>query len=155
MGINRINQLTLLGMAALFMGIMGTAFSTLSQAQKEQEKVIEKAPIKHSSPESGKQMYMDYCAVCHGKDGKGDGPAASALKTPPTDLTQMAKKSGGESQVMKVKAILRFGTSIGAHGTSDMPVWGNLFRAVSGRDSSIVELRITNLATYVNSMQEK
>jgi mono/diheme cytochrome c family protein len=155
MSTNRINRITLLGMAALFLGVTGAAFSTLSQAEKTQEPVIKKVPIERSTPESGKQMYMDYCAVCHGQDGKGGGPAAAALKAPPSDLTQMAKKAGGESPFFRVKSALQFGSSIGAHGTSDMPVWGPLFRAVSGGDAAQVQLRMNNLAKYVESLQEK
>ena len=35
----------------------------------------------------GEELYRNYCAVCHGADGGGDGPAASSLDPPPTDLT--------------------------------------------------------------------
>lgn len=48
-----------------------------------------------TSPASGKEMFMSYCASCHGKDAKGDGPAASALKQAPADLTALAKQNGG------------------------------------------------------------
>jgi len=43
---------------------------------------IKKTPVKETSAASGKEMYVQYCASCHGKEGKGDGPAAAALKTP-------------------------------------------------------------------------
>jgi putative copper export protein/mono/diheme cytochrome c family protein len=35
----------------------------------------------------GFALYPDNCAACHGAHGKGDGPAAAALKVPPADLT--------------------------------------------------------------------
>ncbi len=35
----------------------------------------------------GAEVFATYCAVCHGPDGKGNGPAAAALVPPPPDLT--------------------------------------------------------------------
>jgi mono/diheme cytochrome c family protein len=59
-----------------------------SQDQTNQSKtVIKQVPVAMTSPASGKEMYISYCAACHGTDGKGNGPAASALKIPPADLT--------------------------------------------------------------------
>jgi len=66
------------------------------QTQAQPKKVIEHAAIKPTSPASGKEMYTSYCAVCHGTDGKGGGPAASALKTAPSDLTTLTKNNGGK-----------------------------------------------------------
>jgi mono/diheme cytochrome c family protein len=56
---------------------------------------IKHVPATYTSPSSGKEMYNAYCASCHGADGKGDGPAAPALKAPPTNLTTLAAKNGG------------------------------------------------------------
>lgn len=152
---DKTGRITLLALAALFLSVLGTAFSTLSETDRAQDKAIKKVPIERSAPESGRQMYMDYCAVCHGQDGKGSGPAVSALKVPPTDLTKMARSAGGESPYFRVKSVLQFGTAVGAHGTTDMPVWGPLFRTVEKGDASIVQLRLNNLAAYVESLQEK
>src|SRR5512137_2588513 len=93
----------------------------------QQKKTIKKVPIKHTSAASGQEMYMSYCAACHGKDGKGDGPAASALKAPPPDLSALAKGNNGKFPSDHFAAVLRFGTPAPAHGTSDMPIWGPLF----------------------------
>ncbi len=65
-------------------------------AQDAPQKVIKHVPVKPTSAASGQEMYNSYCAVCHGKDGKGNGPAAEALKVPPTDLTSLAKNNGGK-----------------------------------------------------------
>jgi mono/diheme cytochrome c family protein len=122
-------------------------------AQKE-EKKIEKVAMVPSDPSSGPQMYKDYCAVCHGADGKGGGPAASALKTPPPDLTTMAKRYGEKSVALKVDATLRFGAGNKAHGTADMPVWGPLF-SQADRNQQAVVMRISNLSKYVEGLQQK
>ena len=71
--------------------------ASLSFADQSQSKVV--IPVNKTSPTDGKQMYTSYCAPCHGVDGKGNGPAASALKARPTDLTELAKKTTtGNSQ---------------------------------------------------------
>ena len=118
------------------------------------EKKIEKVPMVQSDPTSGKQMYKDYCAVCHGADGKGGGPAADALKTAPPDLTTMAKRYGEKSVALKVGAALEFGAPNKAHGTSEMPVWGPLFSATD-RNQQARAMRISNLSQYVDSLQQK
>ncbi|HET6931551.1 MAG TPA: c-type cytochrome [Candidatus Acidoferrum sp.] len=118
------------------------------------EKKIEKVPVVQSNPSSGKQMFKDYCAVCHGTDGKGGGPAADALKTAPADLTTMAKRYGEKSVALKVEAALEFGAQKKAHGTSEMPVWGPLFSATD-QNQPTVRMRITNLAKYVETLQQK
>jgi mono/diheme cytochrome c family protein len=64
-----------------------------------QQKEIRQVPIKATSPTSATEMYTAYCAVCHGVDGKGNGPAAEALRVRPPDLTTLAKKNGGKISV--------------------------------------------------------
>ena len=72
-------------------------------------------------------MYMAYCASCHGADGKGNGPAAAALKTPATDLTQIAAKNGGTFPDAHIMQIIKGDSMTAAHGNKDMPVWGPVF----------------------------
>src|ERR1035441_6083333 len=56
---------------------------------------IKHVPAAYTTPSSGKGMYDAYCASCHGLDGKGDGPAAPALKMPTTNLTTLAVNNKG------------------------------------------------------------
>ena len=102
----------------------------------------------------GVDLYRRYCAVCHGKDGKGGGPAAAALKATPTDLTQLAKNNGGKFPVGNVRQLLGGGSSTPAHGSTEMPIWGPVFRAMSP-DQNIAKLRVDNLVRYLESIQQK
>lgn len=137
-----------------------TTFSALLLAacfaSAQEKPVIKKVPVKHTSPASGKEMYTEYCAACHGVDAKGTGPAAPALKTPPPDLTMLAKRSeGGKYPRDRIATILRTGTGVAAHGSSDMPTWGPLFRSLDSTHDATVQLRIKNLNDYLESLQAK
>ena len=35
----------------------------------------------------GRRLYVSYCQLCHGTDGKGDGPLARVMQISPADLT--------------------------------------------------------------------
>jgi mono/diheme cytochrome c family protein len=124
-------------------------------AQGQAQTEIKRVPIKPTSPASGAEMYKMYCAVCHGTDGRGGGPAAEALKVPPTDLTTMATRNGGKYPSLKVTAILRGENVLAAHGTKDMPIWGNLFWSLSGGHEAEVQQRVVNLNKYLESLQKK
>jgi mono/diheme cytochrome c family protein len=104
---------------------------------------------------SGRQMYKEYCAACHGLDARGLGPAASALKTPPPDLTTLAKRNGGKFPYDYVANVLRFGIRIAAHGSADMPTWGPIFGYLEHYNEVAVQQRIKNLCDYLASLQEK
>jgi hypothetical protein len=93
--------------------------------------------------------------VCHGVDGRGSGPAAEALKVPPSDLTALAKKNGGTYPANHVAAAIHGELRLPAHGSKEMPVWGALFWGMSQGHSSEVQLRVANLNKYVESLQAK
>jgi mono/diheme cytochrome c family protein len=143
----RILQVSVLGAISLTFAVLATYGQT-------QPKEVKKEPIGMTSATSGSEMFNSYCAPCHGKDAKGNGPAATSLRNPPANLTQLAKKNNGKFPGDHVANVLRKGVA-GAHGSSDMPVWGPLFSSVSGRDDSIIQMRISNLIHYLESLQEK
>jgi len=102
-------------------------------------------------------MFKLYCAACHGADAKGNGPATPGLKTPPPDLTTLAKRHDGKFPDAYVINVLKHGAAP-IHGTADMPVWGPLFGSLApsnGQDSQEVKLRISNLTRYLESLQVK
>ena len=131
------------------------AAAAQDQGQDQTKTTIQHVTIKPTSPASGKEMYTSYCAVCHGTDGKGGGPAASALKTPPADLTLLSKNNGGKFPTPKVSSILRGTSDLPAHGSKEMPVWGPLFRSISGGHEGEFQQRVNNLTQYVESLQAK
>jgi len=108
-----------------------------------------------SSPASGKDMYLQYCAPCHGKGGKGDGPAAAALKVAPTDLTLLASRNQGNFPDMRISRVIDGSDSLVAHGSRDMPIWGDVFHRMDGSGPEMMKLRIANLTAYLKSIQVK
>ena len=123
--------------------------------QKEFTKEVKHVPVKQTSAASGKEMYNMYCAVCHGTTGKGGGPAADALKTVPTDLTALTKNEGGKFPSAHVASAIRGDINVPAHGSKDMPIWGNLFWHMSQGHEGEVQLRVANLTNYIESLQAK
>ncbi len=120
----------------------------------QNQPTIKKVSIRPTSPASGKGMFMEYCAVCHGNDGKGNGPAASALKKAPADLTTLAARNGGKFPEPRVYQFIQGDAEVSAHGSRDMPIWGDLFRQLN-LDPGVANMRISNLADYLKSIQAK
>ena len=136
-----------------------TMWFTIAIAQQaapaQNAPAVRHVPIKNTPSNDGKDMYDNYCAVCHGKDGKGSGPAATAMKTSPTDLTALAKRNGGKYPASHVAAIIRGQATTSSHDRQDMPVWGPLFSSISQGHEAQVQQRITNLVDYVETLQAK
>jgi len=131
----------------------------LSSALLAATLVTSASPIDDTLPPTyvptGQQMFKQYCAVCHGSDAKGQGPLAAMLKTPPPDLTTLAKRHMGKFPYDYVRNILEFGPGPTAHGTSDMPTWGPIFRYNDKQNERVVEQRIKNLCDFLASLQER
>ncbi|MFZ4986062.1 MAG: c-type cytochrome [Blastocatellia bacterium] len=102
--------------------------------------------------ERGRRLYAQYCASCHGMDGKGAGPVAASLKVAPTDLTMIAKSHGSFDR-LKVENSINGELNIGAHGSSEMPVWGAYFRKQRGQSVSV--LNAYALMKYLEAIQVK
>ncbi len=133
-----------------------TAFAVAQEAAPAQSApTVKHVPITNAPPNSGKEMFNSYCAVCHGKDAKGSGPAASALKTAPSDLTLLAKNTGGKYPAPHVAAVIRGQAALPSHGSQDMPVWGPMFTSISQGHEAQVQQRISNLVNYIEGLQAK
>lgn len=132
--------------------LVASAVLVMAQGQTP---VVKHVPIKPTNAASGQEMFESYCAVCHGEDARGNGPAASAMKVPPVDLTTLAQKNGGKYPAMHVSSVVRGEADLPAHGSKDMPVWGPLFLRLSQGHEAEVQQRIANLNQYIESMQSK
>ena len=133
----------------VFSGVQGQ-----NTNQAKQPKKINVVNVAYTEPTSGAAMYKNYCAACHGSEGKGDGPAAEFLKVWPPDLGMLAQRNQGQYPAEHVVTTLRLGTGSQAHGTTDMPLWGELFRTVDA-NQSLGEVRIKNLTNFIESLQRK
>jgi mono/diheme cytochrome c family protein len=105
----------------------------------------------------GGDLFQFYCASCHGREGKGDGPVASALNHQPADLTTIAKRNDGRFPREAVERFISgeaetLGTS--AHGSRDMPVWGPILYALDP-DEHLTRVRLSNVVSYIESIQTK
>lgn len=106
----------------------------------------------------GKTLYLKYCSACHGESGKGDGVVSGFMRPKPPDLTQIAKKAGGQFPFAQVVASIDGTTTLRAHGDPDMPVWGELFR-VPGKtavvEQATVRGKVMLITEYLASIQQK
>ena len=125
------------------------------QSIPTQEGRVTKASATAEVLSSAAQLYKRHCAVCHGSDLKGNGQAPYPFTGAPPDLTTLARRHGNKFPDGYVSDVLRSGVKKPAHGPSEMPIWGKVFRAVDRSDESQVTLRITNLSNYIKSFQEK
>ena len=140
----RISLAPLVVLSVIALGVLGAQSNT----------TIKHVPLSPTSAASGKEMYVTYCAVCHGADGKGGGPAAAALKAQPANLSQLTAKNGGTFPELRLVTTLSAGDVV-AHGSTQMPVWGELFKGLDGGKQPIAQMRIANLIAYIKSIQAK
>lgn len=106
-----------------------------------------------TSMDDAKRDFETACVSCHGATGKGDGPLKDELKTRPTDLTTLAKNNHGVFPYDRVSQVVDGRRQVKAHGTRDMPVWGNSFRL---RDAGPTPAsRVKALTEYIKSIQVK
>lgn len=105
----------------------------------------------------GRQTYLRACASCHGESGRGDGSVSAALNTPVPDLTTLAARHGGVFPRDYVLGVIVGDGNLRAHGTREMPVWGDRFDPAPGVAVAIVytRQRVELLASYLESMQRR
>jgi mono/diheme cytochrome c family protein len=111
--------------------------------------------VSRTQATNGKQMYTSYCAPCHGVNGRGQGPVASALKTPPVDLTVLTRNNNGKFPDAHIVSVIQNGAEIASHGSPEMPVWGPILAKMNQTNAQDRMLRVSNLSRYLESIQQK
>jgi mono/diheme cytochrome c family protein len=134
--------------------ILGCLLAAPSPLPGYAQSTLKPAPPILTESLVGRDLYVSYCAGCHGSEGKGDGPVGRALNVRPADLTTIARRYGSYQPAL-VEATLN-GTRpqepSTAHGTREMPIWGALFRQLDTKES-VARVRVQNLVKYVQTIQ--
>jgi mono/diheme cytochrome c family protein len=108
--------------------------------------------------ESGRRSFLRHCSACHGVDGTGGGPVAPVLRTPPSDLTRIATRRGGEFPDSEIAQWIDGRRQVTAHGPRDMPVWGRVFSrpvADGSTGEEVVRGQLWVLVEYLKSLQRE
>jgi mono/diheme cytochrome c family protein len=106
--------------------------------------------------DTGRALFATYCASCHGAHASGDGPMTSQLRSHPTNLTQYTVKNHGVFPAERLRRIID-GTdsSVRAHGSMEMPIWGDAFHKRDGLSREEADARIEAIVRYLGAIQER
>ena len=132
--------------------VAGHLFAQTPDARSAQTGRSSATPTLTLESLTGRDSFDRYCASCHGVDGRGGGPAASALRNPPPDLTTLARRNGGFPRELVAAFVEGTDRLSLTHGSGDMPVWGRTLRGLESSDARI-NVRLANLVAYVESLQ--
>jgi mono/diheme cytochrome c family protein len=119
-----------------------------------EQPVIKRVTARTIDSVAGVDLFREYCAVCHGSDARGAGPAAAALKPAPKDLTQISRRHNGKFPELHVQRVINGEDVVVAHGTRDMPIWGQLLRSTSST-KDVATIKVYNLVKYLEEIQAK
>lgn len=100
----------------------------------------------------GARSFRVYCGSCHGREARGDGPLAKDLRVKPANLTELSKRNDGEFPFEMVVDTIDHGRSVRAHGTEDMPAWGDAFEMTEQTEEA-AKAKMEDLAHYLWSIQ--
>jgi mono/diheme cytochrome c family protein len=131
--------------------VLAWVIATAGAAQSAQSGQASAGPAAN-----GADLFRTYCAACHGREAKGDGPVASSLRKPPPDLTLIAQRNGGTFAPDLVYRIVDGRSPVAGHGGGDMPVWGDAFsRSREGTSEEAVKMRVDALVSFLRSIQAR
>lgn len=145
-----------------FMTILGTVVLMVFAGTVVGAVVIKEEPLEWQDVANldGDELYGNLCSVCHGATGKGDGPAVGALEKGVPDLTVLAANNDGVYPNRYVENVIFGRFRVAAHGTVDMPIWGEQFMYLRpGPGMSVfpreyfARERIHTLNTHIGSLQ--
>src|SRR5438477_9166786 len=135
--------------------LLGASLLTALGVNDPQSKNERKPAPKVPSAAAGQETFLKYCASCHGKTAKGDGPAAFVLRTAPPDLTTLSKRHEDKFPAGYVSSVLIFGQSFASHGSEDMPIWGSRFKTLDPVHDPTGQQHIDDIVAYIRSIQVK
>jgi mono/diheme cytochrome c family protein len=133
-----------IGLAGVLAAVVVMASTGISQEQSTGTARVDE----------GRALFDTYCASCHGRSGRGDGPALEKLHAQPADLTGLAKRNGGVFVAARIERIID-GREVKAHGSFEMPVWGDALKRREGLDEQAVKARIEAIVRYLKSIQQQ
>jgi mono/diheme cytochrome c family protein len=112
--------------------------------------------VQNPELETGRSLFVTYCASCHGVHASGDGPMAAQLRSHPTNLTQYTVSNHGVFPAERLRRIIE-GTdqSVRSHGSMEMPVWGDAFRKREGLSREEADARIEAIVRYLGAIQAR
>nr|CAD6597284.1 cytochrome c [Rhizobium sp. TCK] len=138
-----------IAMTATFVACASLTFTDLARAQ---------------TMDVGRREYEQNCAVCHGVEGRGNGPLAAMLNQPVTDLQNLQADNGGVFPAQRLYEIIDGRQEVAAHGTRAMPVWGDIYSAeapgqlgelFTAADTEVyVRGRILSLIGHISTLQQ-
>ncbi|HXO43960.1 MAG TPA: c-type cytochrome [Candidatus Cybelea sp.] len=141
----------------LFLALIAAVAAEAKTKSQTSPQVAPEGPVDESRPAlihslNGAELYRAYCASCHGKTGRGDGPVAPELKAPAPDLTSITRTHGGEFPEVRIRGVIVGDGMIASHGGREMPVWGPIFHQTeNGVDRG--NARVEHLLKYLESIQ--
>jgi len=107
----------------------------------------------------GKELFHQHCSLCHGEDATGHGSwydpnnFEPERRVQPADLTVLSERNAGKFPTDRVRDSIYSKSPIPAHGTPDMPAWGDVFYSMKS-DPKALEQRVRDLTAYIESLQE-
>ena len=142
--------------SGMFLAVAFVSWSVFSRAPEAQSfnQQEQRASEHLTLPLKGADLFHEYCAACHGMDGRGHGPAAAALKPRAPDLTTVARRNRGVFPREQIRDRIVGQDRPAIHGTREMPLWGPIFSQIEN-DTDYGRVRLENVLLYLKSIQEK
>ena len=135
--------------AAVLLSLVGVA---RADAQTAPEPTV----VEMTQRVTGRATFQTYCVTCHGSEGRGDGRLAAHMKRKPANLTEIARRNGGEFPTELVYRTIDGSQPVRGHSGPDMPAWGEMFlKSREGGAAADVRLTIDSLVRFIESIQAK
>ena len=117
--------------------------------------IAAETPARADTEQTSEEIYVQYCASCHGVTGVGDGPAATELRVAPPNLRLLARRNGGKFPIPKVKGSIDGRGMPHAHGSALMPVWGRQWQREGATPQEVdIQVRVIAITNFLRSIQD-